>query len=73
MPSTTALQSGSVLGVILFFFLLVLVATVGLILWTYQDAQVNSSQSAALWALVVFFAPMLGVLLYLLVGVTLDR
>jgi len=68
MPSIIALQAGSVMGIFFLFFVLVLVVTVGLVLWTYQDAQVNSSDSAVLWALVVFFAPMLGVLLYLLVG-----
>jgi len=68
MPSTIALQAGSVVGIFFLFFLLVLVVTAGLVLWTYQDAQVNSGDSAALWALVVFLAPVLGVLLYLLVG-----
>lgn len=34
----------------------------------YTDAQKNSEQSAFLWALVVFFAPILGLLLYLLLG-----
>lgn len=37
-------------------------------LWTYRDAQKNSSQSPVLWALVVFLAPLLGILLYLLLG-----
>jgi high-affinity Fe2+/Pb2+ permease len=35
----------------------------------YQDARQNSSQSAALWGLVVFFAGfILGTLLYVLLG-----
>lgn len=68
MPSTVALQSGGAAGIFLLFALLVVAVTVGLILWTYQDAQTNSSQPAFLWALVVFFAPILGLLLYLLLG-----
>ncbi|GAA0209041.1 PLDc N-terminal domain-containing protein [Halobaculum roseum] len=36
--------------------------------WTYKDAQRNSDQPAFLWALVVFLAPMLGLVLYFLLG-----
>lgn len=36
--------------------------------WVVTDATENSSQSAALWGLVVFFGGMLGVVLYALLG-----
>ncbi|MFC7116108.1 PLDc N-terminal domain-containing protein [Natronoarchaeum sp. GCM10025703] len=68
MPSITVLQSGAVGGFFLLFGLLLFAVYVGLIVWTYSDAQRNSPQSAVLWALVVFFAPFLGVLLYVLLG-----
>ena len=68
MPSTVALQSGAAAGIFLLFALLVFAVTIGLVFWTYQDAQTNSSQSAVLWALVVFLAPILGLLLYFLLG-----
>lgn len=45
-----------------------LVFAVVLPLWTYSDAQRNSEQSALLWALVVFFGGILGILLYLVIG-----
>lgn len=37
-------------------------------LWAYVDAKKNSSQSAFLWSLVVFFGGVLGILLYFLLG-----
>lgn len=48
--------------------LLTFVAQIALVIWTYNDAADNSSHSAILWALVVLFAPLLGVVLYLLLG-----
>ncbi|WP_439025536.1 PLDc N-terminal domain-containing protein [Haloarchaeobius sp. DT45] len=60
MPAT------GILG--LFVLLSFVVFVVVLPLWTYADAQQNSSQSAFLWALVVFFGALLGLLLYFLVG-----
>ncbi|WP_436924034.1 PLDc N-terminal domain-containing protein [Halosimplex amylolyticum] len=67
MPSTIALQSGAAAFFFLFAILL-LVVSLAMIVWTYQDAQTNSSQPAFLWALVVFLAPLLGIVLYFLVG-----
>jgi len=52
---------------------LVLVAAASLpflAIWTYSDAKRNSPHSASLWALVVFFGSLLGILLYFLVGRT---
>ncbi|GGL68373.1 PLDc N-terminal domain-containing protein [Halocalculus aciditolerans] len=48
--------------------LLFIVFVVVLPLWTYSDAAENSTQPAFLWALVVFLAPLLGLLLYVLLG-----
>ena len=50
------------------FSLLTFVVQIALVIWTYSDATDNSSHSAILWALVVLFAPLLGVVLYLLLG-----
>ena len=36
--------------------------------WTYFDAEKNSSHPSILWALVVFIAPLLGIILYLIFG-----
>lgn len=67
MPSSILLQSGGAAGALL-FFLLVLVVTIGIIVWTYSDAQRNSSHPAFLWAIVVFLAPLLGLVLYFILG-----
>ncbi|MWV40959.1 MULTISPECIES: PLDc N-terminal domain-containing protein [Natrialba] len=67
MPSSIVLQSGGAGFVVLFGLVMVLV-TLALIVWTFVDAQENSSHPAFLWALVVFFAPFLGVVLYVLIG-----
>lgn len=68
MPSSIAIQAGPGAGFVILLFLAFLIVVTGLIVWTYQDAQKHSSQSAALWALVVFLAPFLGLILYFLVG-----
>jgi uncharacterized membrane protein HdeD (DUF308 family) len=67
MPSTVLLQSGAA-GLFVLFGLLLLVVGIALIVWTYQDAQKNSSHPAFLWAIVVFLAPLLGIVLYVLLG-----
>lgn len=48
--------------------ILVLIVGIALIVWTYSDAQKHSSHPAFLWAIVVFLAPVLGIILYLLLG-----
>ena len=48
--------------------LLTFVGQIVLVIWTYNDSTDNSSHSAVLWTLVVLFAPLLGVVLYLLFG-----
>ncbi|AUX10777.1 hypothetical protein AArcSl_3171 [Halalkaliarchaeum desulfuricum] len=50
------------------FFLLILAVTIAIIWWTYTDAQKNSTHPAFLWAIVVFLAPILGLVLYLILG-----
>lgn len=66
VPPTVILQAraGGMLVVGLLFF----VVLIALIVWTYTDAQKNSSHPAFLWAIVVFLAPLLGIILYLLLG-----
>ncbi|MFB6183856.1 MAG: PLDc N-terminal domain-containing protein [Haloarculaceae archaeon] len=54
--------------VILFGLLMFVVFSIILPLWTYSDAQTNSSHSAVLWALVVFFGGLIGILLYFILG-----
>ena len=56
------------LALIGFVFTLLTFVVIALMIWTYSDATDNSSHSAILWALVVLFAPLLGLVLYLLLG-----
>jgi glucose uptake protein GlcU len=67
MSSTVLLQgaAGAVGVVIGLLFLLVGIA---MIVWTYTDAKKNSTHPAFLWAIVVFLAPILGLVLYVLLG-----
>lgn len=67
MPSTVVIQ-GAVAGFGALVALLLFVAHIALIVWTYSDAQKNSSHPAFLWAIVVFLAPLLGIVLYILLG-----
>lgn len=67
MPSSILLQSGAA-GIVALFGLLLFVVGIALVVWTYRDAQSNSSHPEFLWALVVFLAPLLGIVLYLLLG-----
>lgn len=67
MPSNVLLQGGGG-GAAILFALLVFAVTIAMIVWTYNDAQRNSSHPAFLWAVVVFLAPLLGIVLYLILG-----
>jgi hypothetical protein len=40
----------------------------GLVYWVYQDAAARGNDKAGLWALLVFLTPIIGLLIYLLVG-----
>ena len=62
--STLPLQAGGA-GIL---YGLALLVHIGIIIWTYSDASANSDQPAFLWAVVVLLAPLLGILLYLLLG-----
>lgn len=55
-------------GFFLVFVLFFLVFAVALPLWVYSDAKSKGSDNAVLWALMVFLAPLLGLVLYLLLG-----
>jgi apolipoprotein N-acyltransferase len=63
---TIPLQNGS--GFALVVFLLLMAGFVAVVYWVYKDAQRNSQHPAFLWAIVVFLAPLLGLLLYVLLG-----
>ncbi|WP_096392850.1 PLDc N-terminal domain-containing protein [Halorubrum trapanicum] len=62
------LLQGAAVGIALLISLVFLVVHLAMIVWTYSDAQQRSDHPPVLWALVVFFAPILGLLLYLIIG-----
>jgi RsiW-degrading membrane proteinase PrsW (M82 family) len=62
------LLQGAAAGIALLISLVILVVHLAMIAWTYSDAQTRSEHPPVLWALVVFFAPILGLLLYLIIG-----
>ena len=62
------LLQGAAAGIALLISLVFLIVHLAMIVWTYSDAQKRSEHPAVLWALVVFFAPILGLLLYLIIG-----
>ena len=64
--STVLQQAGS--GIAFLFALLFLVVFLAMVVWVYTDAQRNSDHPAFLWAIVVFLAPLLGLVLYFLLG-----
>ena len=66
LPSMLLQFELALVGFVLSLF--TFVVQIALVTWTYNDATDNSSHSAILWALVVLFAPLLGVVLYLLLG-----
>lgn len=66
MLPVVPLQAGS--AFVLLFALLLFAAFIAAVVWTYTDAKKHSEHPAFLWALVVFLAPLLGLLLYVLLG-----
>lgn len=62
------LLQGAAGVVALLLSILVLLVHLGIVVWIYTDAQKHSDQPAFLWAIVVFFAPLLGLVLYVLLG-----
>ena len=59
------LQNG---GAVLLVWLIFMALFLALTYWVYQDARRNSEHPAFLWAIVVFLAPILGLVLYVLLG-----
>jgi len=55
-------------GIGVLFGLAMLLVYVVIIAWVYGDAKKHSPHPPFLWALVVFFAPFLGLVLYWLLG-----
>lgn len=68
MPSSILLQSGGAGAAALLIGVLTFLVTIAMVVWTYSDAETNSSHPAFLWAVVVFLAPLLGLVLYFLLG-----
>ena len=60
------LQNGG--GGLLLVWLIFVALFLALTYWVYQDARRNSEHPAFLWAIVVFLAPILGLVLYVLLG-----
>ncbi|EMA46467.1 PLDc N-terminal domain-containing protein [Halobiforma nitratireducens] len=66
MPSLTVAAAAGGIGLLL--FVAFTIAYLALVAWTYADAQQNSEHPAFLWTIVVFLAPILGLVLYLILG-----
>ncbi|QCC47803.1 PLDc N-terminal domain-containing protein [Halobellus limi] len=66
--SFTVLLQGAAGAVGVVIGLLFLLVGIAMIVWTYTDAKKNSTHPAFLWAIVVFLAPILGLVLYVLLG-----
>ncbi|MDZ5811681.1 PLD nuclease N-terminal domain-containing protein [Halorubrum sp. AD140] len=66
--SPLLLQGGGAGAIALLFGLLVLLAQLAIVVWIYLDAQKRSDQPAFLWAIVAFLAPLLGLVLYFIIG-----
>lgn len=66
--SPILLQEGLAGAVALLFGLLALLVQIAIIVWIYTDAQQRSDQPAFLWAIVAFLAPLLGLVLYFIIG-----
>jgi len=64
MVASIFLQAGAA-GLIGLLFLALFLY---MVFWTYTDAKKNSTHPAFLWAVVVFLAPLLGLVLYLILG-----
>jgi uncharacterized membrane protein YhaH (DUF805 family) len=62
------LLQGAAAGIVLLISLVFLVVHLAMIVWTYSDAEKRSDHPPVLWALIVFFAPILGILLYFVIG-----
>ena len=66
MYSALPLQNGG--AGLLLVWLIFVALFLALTYWVYKDAQRNSEHPAFLWAIVVFLAPILGLILYVLLG-----
>ncbi|MFC5277711.1 PLDc N-terminal domain-containing protein [Halorubrum rubrum] len=68
MVLAVPLQGGAVAAFSLLFTLLLFAVHIAMIVWTYNDAQKRSGHPPVLWAIVVFLAPLLGIVLYFIIG-----
>ena len=67
MLTETVLQQGGG-GAAFLIFIVLTVLFIAMVAWVYQDAERNSTHPSFLWAIVVFLAPLLGLVLYFLLG-----
>ncbi|SDJ66747.1 PLDc N-terminal domain-containing protein [Natronorubrum texcoconense] len=66
LPNIVLQQGGAAIGFL--FFIVFTVIFLAMVVWVYTDAEQNSDHPAFLWAIVVFLAPLLGLVLYFLLG-----
>ncbi|WP_436344107.1 PLDc N-terminal domain-containing protein [Natronorubrum sp. FCH18a] len=67
MLENVVLQQGGAAFAFLFFIVFTVIF-LAMVVWVYTDAEQNSDHPAFLWAIVVFLAPLLGLVLYFLLG-----
>lgn len=49
-------------------FLIWLVLWIALLYWVWTDAEENSTHSSVMWVVIVFFAGLIGLILYVIFG-----
>ena len=49
-------------------FLIWLVLWIGILYWVWIDAEENSTHSSVMWVVIVFFAGLIGLILYVIFG-----
>ena len=67
MLDNVVLQQGGAAFAFLFFIVFTVIF-LAMVVWVYTDAEQNDDHPAFLWAIVVFLAPVLGLVLYFLLG-----
>jgi hypothetical protein len=67
LPSAQS-DADSGIGFLLCCYGLVLLVYLALVVWVYNDASGRGVNNAGLWALLVFFTPIIGLIIYFLVG-----
>jgi hypothetical protein len=70
LPAVAFVQAGgdNTYVLVLCCYGLILLAQLALIYWVYSDARNRGNDKAGLWAVLVFLTPIIGLIIYLLVG-----